>query len=212
MVLSLSKAEWLPLKRPSRTSIGGIASSDTAPDGVCPVYRMALAVAQSAVAHRGRRCRAALQQPCGCPWEGNGDDRKHNQLVRRYNAQSIQLAAMRAAEMQKDATKSVKDGLEKAEKLRSKPANTMTKTLTEIQSATLPQSLTVETGAHPDTPVDPESENVGQLQEQVRQLAAQNKAQLRASEQKVAQLRAQLGRAHHSLEEARGGVPAGKQS
>ncbi len=137
---------------------------------------------------------------------------KHNQLVRRYNAQSIEVAAMRAAETQKDASKGIKDGLEEAEKLRSKPPKTVAKSSPEIQSATPPKSVAVETDAHPEIPVDPESGDVSQLQEQVRQLAAQNKAQLRASEQKVAQLRAQLGRAHHSLEEARGGVPAGKQS
>ena len=137
---------------------------------------------------------------------------KHNLLVRRYNAQSIEIAATRAAETQKDTSKGIKDGLEEAEKLRSKPPKTVTKTSPDIQSATPPQSVAVETEAHPETPVDIESGDATQLQEQVRQLAAQNKAQLRASEQKIAQLRAQLGRAHHSLEEARGGVPAGKQS
>ena len=137
---------------------------------------------------------------------------KHNQLVRRYNAHSVEIAAMRAAETHKDASKGVKDGLEEADKLRSKPAKTLTKTSPDIQSATPAQSMAVETETHTDMPIDLESADVSQLQEQVRQLAAQNKAQLRASEQKVAQLRAQLGRAHHSLEEARGGVPAGKQS
>ena len=136
---------------------------------------------------------------------------KHNQLVRRYNAQSLEMAAMRAAETQKAASKGIKDGLEEAERLRSQPTKTVTTTSPETQSATPSKSVAVETDAHPGMPVDPEG-GVSQLQEQVKQLAAQNKAQLRASEQKIAQLRAQLGRAHHSLEEARGGVPAGKQS
>ena len=137
---------------------------------------------------------------------------KHNQLVRRYNAQSLEIAAMRAAETQKAASKGIKDGLEEAEKLRSQPAKTVTKTSPEIQSATPSKSVAVETDARLGMPIDPEDGDVSQLQEQVKQLAAQNKAQLRASEQKIAQLRAQLGRAHHSLEEARGSVPAGKQS
>ena len=137
---------------------------------------------------------------------------KHNQLVRRYNSQLVEMAALCAAETQKVANKGIKDGLEEAEKLRSQPTKTITKTSPEIQSATPSKSVAVETDAHPGMPIDHEEGDVSQLQKQVKQLAAQNKAQLRASEQKIAQLRAQLGRAHHSLEEARGGVPAGKQS
>jgi Ran GTPase-activating protein (RanGAP) involved in mRNA processing and transport len=53
---------------------------------------------------------------------------------------------------------------------------------------------------------DLESEDVVELKERVRQLAAQKKA----SEQKVANLRTQLSRAHYSLQTYRGDVPNGR--
>src|ERR1700688_3175928 len=47
---------------------------------------------------------------------------KHNQLVRRYNAQSVDLAAMREVNTQKETSAGSKDGIEAADKLRSKRA------------------------------------------------------------------------------------------
>jgi hypothetical protein len=47
---------------------------------------------------------------------------KHNQLVRRYNAQSVEIGAMREAITQKETSSGSKDGIEAADKLRSKPA------------------------------------------------------------------------------------------
>ena len=135
---------------------------------------------------------------------------KHNQLVRRYNAQSLEIVAMRAAEAQKDATKNAKDGLDAAEKLRSKPSKSASAPVPADQQVPPPSNALTDANVQEDVPGIGETEDISVLQEQVRQLTSQNKAQQKASEQKIANLRAQLGRAHHSLEEARNGAPASR--
>ena len=137
---------------------------------------------------------------------------KHNQLVRRYNAQSVETAAMRGATAQKDAVAGAKDGLEAAEKLHAKPSKSASKTAPENQQSPLSSDAPVEADVQEIAPGMLGTNDLTVLQEQLRQLTAQNKAQQKASEQKIAQLRAQLGRAHHSLEEARSGAPAAGQA
>ena len=135
---------------------------------------------------------------------------KHNQLVRRYNAQSVEVTAMRAASAQKAAATGAKDGLDAAERLRSKPSKSASTLAPADQQVTLERSAPTEANVQEDAPGTRGTDDISVLQEQVRQLTSQNKAQQKASEQKIANLRAQLGRAHHSLEEARIGAPASR--
>ena len=137
---------------------------------------------------------------------------KHNQLVRRYNAQLIEIANLRAASAQKETATGANDGLEAAEKLRAKPSTSASKRLPENQPVPLANSAPVGASAPESEPGIAAANDTAVFQEQLRQLTAQNKAQLKASEQKIAQLRAQLGRAHHSLEEARSAAPTGGQA
>jgi hypothetical protein len=137
---------------------------------------------------------------------------KHNQLVRRYNAQSVEIAAMREAITQKETSSGSKDGIEAADKLRSKPA----KLTPEPTADDLPEppiaGAPVQVDVQELAAEDMESADVSQLQEMIRQLIAQNKSQKQAGEQKIANLRTQLGRAHSSLEDIRGKAPTGKQA
>jgi hypothetical protein len=130
----------------------------------------------------------------------------HNDLAKRYNTKLLDLAAMRTAITNKEGTTAAKESIEEAEKLRtkrSKPARETTPIETNIvgQDASGTDNL-------PDTELEEncEGEDVEELKERVRQLAAQQKA----SEQKVANLRTQLSRAHHSLQSYRGDVPNGR--
>ena len=131
----------------------------------------------------------------------------HNRLARRFNAQSIELAAARTASTPLESMASANDGLEAAEKLRSRRPS---KSAVDAGAGNSPPPVD-NAAPRPDvqkTPAEDEgSECVAQLQERVRQLTAQNKA----SEQKIANLRTQLGRAHHSLEGLRENAPAGRQ-
>ena len=132
----------------------------------------------------------------------------HNRLARRFNAQSIELAAARAASASRESMATAKDGLEAAEKLRSRrPSKSVVDPGADNSPAPVdnaaPQSEVQKASAE-----DEGSEGVAQLQERVRQLTAQNKA----SEQKIANLRTQLGRAHHSLEGLRENAPTGRQA
>jgi len=137
---------------------------------------------------------------------------KHNQLVRRYNAQSVDLAAMREVNTQKETSAGPKDGIEAADKLRSKRAKPASEPTLVDHPASLVDSIPAEAEVQEITSGDVASDDVSQLQELVRQLTAQNKAQNKASEQKIANLRTQLGRAHHSLEDLRGNAPTGRQA
>ncbi len=129
----------------------------------------------------------------------------HNRLARRFNAQSIELAAARAASTPRESMATAKDGLEAAEKLRSRrPSKSAVDPGTDNSAdIAAPQAELQKASAE-----DEGSEGVAQLQERVRQLTAQNKA----SEQKIANLRTQLGRAHHSLEGLRENPPTGRQA
>jgi hypothetical protein len=137
---------------------------------------------------------------------------KHNQLVRRYNAQSVDLAAMREVNTQKETSAGSKDGIEAADKLRSKRAKHASEAAVVDSSASPIDSAPAQVEVLELAAEDVASEDVSQLQELVRQLTAQNKAQNKASEQKIANLRTQLGRAHHSLEDLRGNAPTGRQA
>ncbi len=137
---------------------------------------------------------------------------KHNQLVRRYNAQSADVAGMREASTQKETTGGSKDGMEAAEKLRSKRATPASEPALEEQPASLVDSFPAEVEVQEIAAEYMASADVSQLQELVRQLTAQNKSQKKAGEQKIANLRTQLGRAHSSLEDLRGNAPKGRQA
>jgi hypothetical protein len=125
---------------------------------------------------------------------------KHNILARRYNAKVEETATAKAEADQKEPTK---DGLADAEKLRTKRTKTGDKQPT-AGSAIVPEgnagsgSLSSEA-----TTGQSDVEDANQL----RGLLEQAKAQGKANEQKIANLRAQLGRAHHSLEEIRKSSP-----
>ena len=135
---------------------------------------------------------------------------KHNQLVRRYNAQSVEVTAMRTASAQKAVATSAKDGLDAAERLRSKPSKSASTPAPAEQQQPLASNAPPEANVQEDVPGIGGTEDTSELKEHVRQLTSQKKAQQKASEQKIANLRAQLGRAHHSLEEARNGAPASR--
>lgn len=137
---------------------------------------------------------------------------KHNQLVRRYNAQSADVAGMRETSTQKETTGGSKDGMEAAEKLRSKRARPASEPALGDQPTSLVVSVPAEVEVQEIAAGDIASDDVSQLQELVRQMAAQNKSQKKAGEQKIANLRMQLGRAHSSLEDLRGKAPTGRQA
>ncbi len=132
----------------------------------------------------------------------------HNRLARRFNAQSIELTVAREACASRESTTTAKDGLEAAEKLRSRrPSKSAVDPGTD-NSADIVDSAAPRAEVQKASAEDEGSEGVAQLQERVRQLTAQNKA----SEQKIANLRTQLGRAHHSLESLRENAPTGRQA
>jgi len=131
----------------------------------------------------------------------------HNRLARRFNAQSIELAATRAASNPRESMATAKDGLEAAEKLRSRRPSKSAVDPGADNSPPLVDNAAPQPEVQKASAEDEGSEGVAQLQERVRQLTAQNKA----SEQKIANLRTQLGRAHHSLEGLRENAPAGRQ-
>jgi hypothetical protein len=132
----------------------------------------------------------------------------HNDLARRYNTKLLDIAAMRVASTNREGTTAAKESIEEAEKLRtkkSKPARETTPVETNIVG-----QVTSGTDNLPETELEEnfEGDDVEDLKERVRQLAAQKKA----SEQKVANLRTQLSRAHHSLQTYRGDVPNGRSA
>ena len=130
----------------------------------------------------------------------------HNNLAKRYNANLSEIANMRVASMNREATTAAKESLEEAEKLRTKGSKLARET-TPVETNIAGQDTSC-TDNVPEMELEEnlESEDVGGLKERVRQLAAQKKA----SEQKVANLRTQLSRAHHSLQSYRGDVPNGR--
>jgi hypothetical protein len=130
----------------------------------------------------------------------------HNNLARRYNAKLLEIAAMRVASANKEETTAAKDSLEEAEKLRTKRSKLARET-TPVETKIVGQdSSGIDNVPEKKLEEDCEGKDVEELKERVRQLAAQKKA----SEQKVANLRTQLSRAHHSLQTYRGDVPDGR--
>ena len=119
---------------------------------------------------------------------------------------------MREVNTQKETSAGPKDGIEAADKLRSKRAKPASEPTLVGHPASLVDSIPAEAEVQEITSGDVASDDVSHLQELVRQLTAQNKAQNKASEQKIANLRTQLGRAHHSLEDLRGNAPTGRQA
>jgi len=130
----------------------------------------------------------------------------HNNLANRYNAKLLEIAAMRVASTNKDGTTAAKESMEEAEKLRTKGSKLARET-TQVGTKIAGQDASC-TDNVPESELekDLEGEDVEELKERIRQLAAQKKA----SEQKVANLRTQLSRAHHSLQTYRGDVPDGR--
>jgi hypothetical protein len=132
----------------------------------------------------------------------------HNRLARRFNAQSIELTAAREACASRESMTTAKDGLEAAEKLRSRRPSKSVVDPGADNSPALVDNGASQSEVQKASAEDEGSEGVAQLQERVRQLTAQNKA----GEQKIANLRTQLGRAHHSLEGLRENAPTGRQA
>ena len=125
----------------------------------------------------------------------------HNTLARRYNAKVEEIATAKAQAEQKEPTK---DGLVDAEKLRTKRTKARDKESTK--GSDIGPEETVERGSGSSEATasgEPDVEEADEL----RDLLQQAKAQSKANEQKIANLRAQLGRAHHSLEEIRKTAP-----
>ena len=132
----------------------------------------------------------------------------HNNLAKRYNAKLLEMAAMSQASTNKEGKTAAKESIEEAEKLRTKRSN-LTRETTPVETNIVGQD-TSGTDNVPEKKLeeDFEGEDVEELKERIRQLAAQKKA----SEQKVANLRTQLSRAHHSLQTYRGDVPDGRSA
>lgn len=127
----------------------------------------------------------------------------HNKLVRRYNAQSVELTKLREASAQKESAAESKDGIEGAEIFHAQRSKL---------GADLPAEGTSSAVASPDsTPDAVEGEEEEEVAtgdaEQLREQLRQSNAQIKAGEQKISNLRTQLARAHHSLEDARGKTP-----
>jgi hypothetical protein len=130
----------------------------------------------------------------------------HNNLAKRYNAKLLEIAAMLVASTNKEGTTAAKESLEEAEKLRTKGSK-LSRETTPVETNIVGQDTSgIENVPETELEEDPEGGDVAELKERVRQLAAQKKA----SEQKVANLRTQLSRAHHSLQTYRGDVPNGR--
>lgn len=131
----------------------------------------------------------------------------HNKLARRYNARTVELAALREANTQKEPPAESKAGLEAAELLHAQRAKSTVDVLEDrtpsARAGRNPNSHVVEEDEREET-----TDNVEQLREQLRQ----STAQITAGEQKISNLRTQLARAHHSLEEARGKAPSRRQA
>jgi hypothetical protein len=132
----------------------------------------------------------------------------HNRLARRYNAQSLELVAVREASTAKETAQGSKDGIEEAEKLRSRRRKTAAEPVAEGPASPSSDSIPGSPELQEVSAGEIAGDDVCQLQERIRQLTAQNKA----GEQKIANLRTQLGRAHHSLEDLRGSAPTGRPS
>ena len=130
----------------------------------------------------------------------------HNNLANRYNAKLSEIVVMREASTKKEGTPAAKESMEEAEKLRTKGSKLARET-TPVGTKIAGQDTSC-TDNVPESELekDLEGEDVEELKERIRQLAAQKKA----SEQKVANLRTQLSRAHHSLQTYRGDVPDGR--
>ena len=130
----------------------------------------------------------------------------HNNLARRYNAKLLGIVAMRVASTNREGTTAAKESIEEAEKLRTKRSKLARET-TPVETNIVGQdSSGTDNVPEKKLEEDFEGQDVEDLKERVRQLAAQKKA----SEQKVANLRTQLSRAHHSLQTYRGDVPNGR--
>ena len=130
----------------------------------------------------------------------------HNNLAKRYNAKLLEIAAIRVASTNKDGTTAATESMEEAEKLRTKGSKLARET-TPAGTKIAGQDLScIDNVPESELEKNLEGEDVEELKERVRQLAAQKKA----SEQKVANLRTQLSRAHHSLQTYRGDVPDGR--
>ena len=130
----------------------------------------------------------------------------HNNLAKRYNAKLLEIATMSVASTNKEGKTAAKESMEEAEKLRTKGSK-LARGAASVETNIVGQD-TSGTDSVPETELEEglEGEDVEELKERVRQLAAQKKA----SEQKVANLRTQLSRAHHSLQTYRGDVPNGR--
>jgi len=134
---------------------------------------------------------------------------KHNKLARRYNAKCLELTEAKEANAEKESLASSKDGMEAAEKLHSKP----TKPAVQVSEDETSQPAATDSGlkqreVQQVVVGEMLAGDISQLQDRLQQLTAQN----RASEQKIANLRTQLGRAHHSLEDLRGNASPSRQS
>jgi hypothetical protein len=130
----------------------------------------------------------------------------HNNLAKRYNTKLSEIVVMREASTKKEGTPAAKESMEEAEKLRTKGSKLARET-TPVGTKIAGQDTSC-TDNVPESELEKglEGEDVEELKERVRQLAAQKKA----SEQKVANLRTQLSRAHHSLRTYRVDVPDGR--
>jgi hypothetical protein len=130
----------------------------------------------------------------------------HNNLAKRYNTKLSEIAVMREASTKKEGTPAAKESIEEAEKLRTKGSQLVRETVSVEATVTAQGTDRTEDASETEIEEKLEGEDVEELKERVRQLAAQKKA----SEQKVANLRTQLSRAHHSLQTYRGDVPNGR--
>lgn len=133
----------------------------------------------------------------------------HNKLARRYNAKCLELTEAKEANAEKKSLASSKDGMEAAEKLHSKP----TKPTVQASDDETFQPAETDSGLNQRETQEVlagemSAGDISQLQDRLQQLTAQN----RASEQKIANLRTQLGRAHHSLEDLRGNASPSRKS
>jgi|GEM_PF-2092582 len=132
----------------------------------------------------------------------------HNKLARRYNAQTIELAKLREAGTQKEPLAESKAGLEAAELLHAQRSHSPADAPPEATSSAI-------AGSNPTSDVveeDEQEESAAEDAEQLREQLRQSTAQIKAGEQKISNLRTQLARAHHSLEEARGKTPSRRQA
>ena len=127
----------------------------------------------------------------------------HNKLARRYNAQTVELAKLREASTQKKPLAESKAGLDAAELLHAQRSKLAADLPTEEVSSAVASLDSTSDAVEGEEEEDATTENVKHLREQLQQ----SNAQIKAGEQKISNLRTQLARAHHSLEEARGKTP-----